>query len=115
MPPPGPPGGMPPPGGAGGAGLTPSPFSDLSTRMSHAYQLLDAGARTFKMAIDTGGFYKTPAVLAAVRKLEADARKIISSYAREGDSETPQRASVDETYEAGDVEGELPPVAESGE
>lgn len=48
--------------------------------MEPCYQLLDVAARTLKMAMDTGGFYKSPAVLAAVRHYESELMKIVSSY-----------------------------------
>ena len=52
--------------------------------MEPCYQLLDVAARTLKMAMETGGFYRTPAVLAAVRHYEAELTRIISSYADGG-------------------------------
>jgi hypothetical protein len=64
-----------------------SAFADLSAKMPHAYQLLDAAERTMQMAIETGGFYQQPDVLAGVRKLSADLRKIIQGYAKAGETE----------------------------
>jgi hypothetical protein len=60
---------------------SPSPYTDLSTKMEPCYQILDIAAREIKRAMDTGGFYRTPAVLAAVRQIEGDLRKVISAYA----------------------------------
>jgi hypothetical protein len=88
------PGGLPPAPGAppapsaqGPSPANASAFSDLSAKMPHAYQLLDAAERTITMAIETGGFYKQPDVLAGVRKLSSDLRKIIQGYAKSGDSD----------------------------
>lgn len=64
--------------------------------MPYAYQLLDVSARTMKMAIETGGFYQQATVLAAVRKLESDTRRIIQSYAKAEDNDEPRPANVSE-------------------
>lgn len=113
-PPAGPTPGMPPPGGVltppappppiPGAGAStplqgvppaPSPYTDLSAKMPHAYQLLDVAARSMQMAIETGGFYKQPTVLAGVRKLESDTRRIIQSYAKGDENDEPRPANSD--------------------
>ncbi|GAC1428978.1 MAG: hypothetical protein NVSMB5_23590 [Candidatus Velthaea sp.] len=76
--------------------------------MEPCYQLLDVAARTMKMAMETGGFYKTPAVLAAVRQMEADLTKIITSYSDASDKKTLEAPMTKPSgiIEEGDVEND---------
>lgn len=50
--------------------------------MPPAYQLLDVAHVTISQAIQSGGFYREPEVLAGVRHLHGELGKIISSYAK---------------------------------
>jgi len=114
-PPPGAPGGMgaPPPFGPGprppigalGAPPTPpgapmlgpmvphptppvqAPFLDLSAAMPPHYQLVDAAVTFLRQAINTGGFYQEPEVLAVIRENERSLDKVVSAYARGRSSE----------------------------
>lgn len=114
--PPAPPMAAPPGPAPGGLPLTASPYADLSAKMSHGFQLLDAAARTVKMAMDTGSFYRQPEVLAAVRQIEQNLTKLVRNYAHSEDKESPPRGADDEAiFSEGDGEGDMIPTAESAE
>jgi len=66
---------------SGGFPFLAAPYQDLSTQLPHHYQLLDVAASTLKQAINSGGFYKTPEVLAGVRHIESQLSQIIANYA----------------------------------
>jgi hypothetical protein len=80
---------MPPPGGlaallGGAAPAPPSPFTDLSDRLPHHYQLLDVAASTIEQAINTGGFYQEPKVLAQIRSIHGQLGHVIANRTRDG-------------------------------
>jgi hypothetical protein len=80
-PPPGPPGPPPPPpGGALGASPKPSVYSDLSVSMPPQWQLVDVAARNLQSALQTGGFYRTPTVYAAIKQIHHELTRLIGSY-----------------------------------
>jgi hypothetical protein len=57
-------------------------YTDISQKLEHRYQILDAAARMITRALDTGGFYTTPDVLAAVVAIRDNLEKIIDKHAR---------------------------------
>jgi len=50
--------------------------------MPPAYQLLDVAHVTISQAIQSGGFYREPEVLAGVRHLHLELGKLITNYTR---------------------------------
>ena len=80
MPPPGgPPPGAPPPG-VPGASPKPSVYSDLSVSMPPQWQLIDVAARNINSGLQTGAFYKTPGVYAALKEIHHELTRLISAY-----------------------------------
>ena len=68
---------------------SPTPFTDLSDKLPHHYQLLDVAASTIEQAINSGGFYKEPKVLAGVRSIHGQLAAMISNGAGRGGSAGP--------------------------
>lgn len=70
-----------------------APFQDLSAELSDAWQLIDLAARVIKKGLITGGLYQQPEALAAIRAVEGDLDKIISTYSKQGATMGPTPAS----------------------
>jgi hypothetical protein len=74
---------------------SPTPFTDLSDKLPAHYQLLDAAASTIEQAINTGGFYQEPKVLAGVRSIHAQLANIIANGSKGGTGgSTPEAPSI---------------------
>jgi hypothetical protein len=100
--PPTPPSGLP----AGGpTPASPTPFTDLSDKLPHHYQLLDVAASTIEQAINTGGFYKEPKTYAGVRSIHGQLAQIISNGAKSG---------VDKASKAPDAPSTVPVAGAEG-
>lgn len=109
MPPQAPPVGAPPPFGGGlgpaQASLQDALMQDVSDKMSHAFQILDLSQRFMEQALGTGQLYQQPDVLAHIRAMSNDLKKIITKYAKSSDSEIPSSEDAGpDSATAGDVE-----------
>jgi len=69
----------PPPQGAAPSPFSP-PFTDLSTKLAPAWQLVDAGITCFESAINTGGLYRQPEALAGVREIVQQSKDLMANY-----------------------------------
>ena len=102
MPPPLPPPGLPPGIAATPPGLPPvggpppgSPFVDLVDKLPAHYQLLDVSASMIEQAINTGGFYREPKILAGVREIHSQLSSVIANRTREGKFGAPEASPKD--------------------
>jgi len=105
---------IPPPNPFGGGGPPPqqaappaSPYTDLTDKLPHHYQLLDVACSTIEQAINSGGFYKEPKALAGIRSIYSQLSQIVANRAREGQlggsvPEGPATPPMSETDEPGD-------------
>jgi hypothetical protein len=108
-PPPGAPAPGPPMSGPSPAAAGPSPaspYADLPADLPPHYQLVDVADRYLKQAIATGGFYREPEVLAAIRHHQAGLAKLIAAYARGGGKGPLEAPAVTTSVDQGDLAGD---------
>ena len=58
----------------------PDAVTNLSSKLNHAWQLIDFGQRQIKKGIDTGALYQQPEAASAVEAWALDGEKIIAKY-----------------------------------
>jgi len=81
--------------------------------MPPAYQLLDVAHVTISQAVQSGGFYREPEVLAGVRHIHAELGKIITNYTRDkkrGKAEPPKAAPAAADSPAGQESASTEPT-----